>query len=144
MTIFWDDREKEIDGKEQENSEEPRYDEVIGSTCTRSDFYYLNDEFSYNVVRTRAEVPEDEDYVEIYAEYDQISETSKIYLFFYDECGQLISAPYQFELAAPSEPPISFTSDGKRQLKGILDAFFFEHIVPMVSPEEEEGVSEDG
>lgn len=143
MTIFWDDRERQIDGKDVENSEEPRYDEVLGSTCTRSDFYYLSDDFAYNIVRTRAEVPADEDYVEIYSEYDRITETSTIHLFFYNECGNLISEPYPFELAAPSEPPISFTSDGKRQLKVIMDNFFYEHIVPMTAPADDEEVTDD-
>lgn len=142
--IFWDERESQIDGREHENPEEPRYDEVIGSTCTRSDYYYLDDKFSYNIVRTRAEVPEDEDFVEIYAEYDRISETSTIYLFFYNECGHLISAPYPFETAGLSDLPVSFTSAGKRQLKGILDNFFYEHIVPITTPAEEPEVSEDG
>lgn len=129
--IFWDDRERQIDGKEHENPEEPRYDEVLGSTCTRSDFYYLNDEFSYNIVRTRGEVPEDEDFVEIYSEYNQISETSTIHLFFYNECNNLISPPYTFGHAEQSELPISLTHDGKRILKGIMDDFFFEHILPL-------------
>jgi hypothetical protein len=140
--IFWDDRERQIDGKGAEQPEEPRYDEVLGSTCIRSDFYFVGDDFSYNIVRTRAEVPDDEDYVEVYTEYDRISETSTIHLFFYNECGNLISEPYPFELAAPSEPPISFTSEGKRQLKAILDNFFFEHIVPL-APAEEDEVTDD-
>lgn len=144
MTFFWDDRERQIAGKDAEQPEEPRYDEEIGSTCTRSDFYFISDDFSYNLVRTRAEVPADEDYVEIYAEYDRISETSSIHLFFYNECGQLINSPYQFETAGQSDLPVSLTSGGKRMLKDLLDNFFFEHIVPLAPTDEEpEGVTAD-
>ena len=144
MTFFWDDRERQIDGKGAEQPEEPRYDEVIGSTCIRSDFYFVGDDFSYNLVRTRAEVPADEDYVEIYSEYDRISETSSIYLFFYNECGQLINSPYPFETCGLSDLPVSLTSGGKRLLKGIMDDFFYEHIVPMAAPAEEDEVTDDG
>ena len=89
-------------------------------------------------------MPEDENYVEIYAEYDRISETSKIYLFFYNECGQLISAPCPFGIRELSNLPVSLTHDGKRLLKGIMDDFFYEHIVPITTPAEEEEVTADG